>query len=223
MMETDSSSFGVRRFLAIVAVVLTIVFLFWPSIIRPGFGEDGLRMFYGAEQMSKDEFGDYFAREFAGELSEKDVEKAREVGLVLYDLLTDESYTLSFARLCTFFPRLLKYAAPVDYSYPIVIGVILNGYFFAILIVAFAAIPMILFNKTKACNIVLVVLTVQMGALFLLLGLLGLFSNFVVSGAGSVSVSFGAATFLLPASAVASLILYKRVKPEPETPPPAGL
>ena len=222
-METKNKSVTIRRFVAVGLMLLSILMLFWPSVIRINGESDA----WGSltEQMresGKRQYGFRYANDWRSHqerysdrrVSESDYREAVEVGRESYDFLLDDSYNASFFRLRSFLPKLIKYSPDSDAQViSVVISAVLNTLFFTILLFALASIPMMLFNKSKVFNILHVVFTFLTASVLLLAGLTGLIAKNIPDTGIEVSpINPGIATFLLPAFSLAALIVYKRVR-----------
>ncbi len=158
----------IRRFVAIGLVALTILFLFWPSIINLNAKSDAWENATDRMKLlGRSGFADEFARDYVlyrnnsyhsytdSEVSESEYRDAVNAGRECYDVFMKDG-KLSFLKVCTFTPKMLKYAH-IDEAAPIIAGMLLWMMFAMLLLFAIAAILMMLFNKSKAFNVLLVV------------------------------------------------------------------
>ena len=193
-MET---SVKIRRYVAIGLILLSILTMFWPSVIRINGNSDAWGSLTADMRASGRElYGYRYANDWKSHLerysdrraSESEYQEAVEVGRECYDFLLDDGYNASFFRLRSFIPKLMKYSPDSDAQIiSVVISAVLNSLFFMILLFALAAIPMMLFNKSKVFSILHVVFTFLAASILLLAGLAGLIAKSIPLTAFAVS------------------------------------
>lgn len=221
-MDKNSKSVVIRRYVAIGLTLLTILFLFWPSVIIINRDSDAWEPItkytrkYNREEYSR-LFSDDWAKEYRrhSTVSAEDMKLAKEAGLEVYDLMEDDDYNASIFRLRGFVPKLMRFAGDEDGEIlSSAFTIILNSLFFTLIGLAVASALMMLFNQSRVFGILHVVLAFLTAAAFLVLGLSGVIAKNAASSHITISPVYpGAATFLLPAFALAAVIVYKRVKP----------
>lgn len=223
-------SVRIRRYVAVGLMLLSILMLFWPSIVKINGKSDAFDAYTSRmKALGKADFARQFAQEWkysfdyigALEVSEAQMREAEDVGRGFYDFLMKDGYTLSYLKACLFFPKLIRYAH-IDAAIPLVTSILLWLGFSLLLLLAVGAILMMLFNKPKVFNILHVVFSFLIATVFLFLGLCGPIMTVADSSVKIAPVYPGAAAVLLPLFSLAALIVYKRIRVKKAAPQPAA-
>ncbi len=227
-MNTNRTSTLIRRFIAIGLTVFTLVFLFWPSMIRIANKDyrDMVEGFIPSYRRSLEDLRDNKSK-YIDQLQH---EYGDSEGTALYNatvagLETSACTSWSFLSMRTRTTsswtssriQLEHYGYTIDgesqdaYDKNVMYSILMNVTFFAILTSGVLAILLYALNKSRAGGIVLAALAVIGSAVFVfyIFDQNKLYDD-ALSGAYPDVYGVGPALFLLPIFAIAACIVYQR-------------
>ena len=221
--QASSKAIKIRRFVAIILVILSIVCLFWPSIIniRWDSRDEYIHMAEEYEKAIKDKSRNDQLMELKQDyqgmgLTKGDAKRAADALLTIREYNTETEF--SFWKLRTYFSAYMTYLSVMENNGKTihadqeendmetvytVFGIVLNVLFFLLPVLGIGAIVAFFFNRTQAAGYV------YAGFALLTTGTL-VTLMILLKERGSDLTAPGVALFLLPLFAIGSGIVYQR-------------